>query len=220
MRRDETLNAACASIPYNSPRPLFTTHPVFYHRVRHHQPSKGIKGVAAYTHHADMLGARDSAQYAAIQDALVFLASPAALDVGAVLEQLLALGGVNLKTMEMLSNAHAGRWASVRVAGWGPGTVACLVIGVMALHRCSRPTSPPNPTLPKQRPLPPRFGVPTPTEVPLTVRPGPCILITGHDMSDLELLLKATEGKGVNGARRIGWLVGWLVGVRWGGLSS
>jgi hypothetical protein len=58
-----------------------------------------------------MLGARDPTQYAAIQDAIVFLASPESKDVGAVLEQLLKLGGVNLKTMQMLSEAHASRCA-------------------------------------------------------------------------------------------------------------
>jgi hypothetical protein len=43
-----------------------------------------------------------------------------------------------------------------------------------------------------------RFGVPEPTRVTLTVRPGPCILVSGHDMHDLEAVLKATEGSGVN----------------------
>jgi hydroxylamine reductase (hybrid-cluster protein) len=41
--------------------------------------------------------------------------------------------------------------------------------------------------------------VPEPTQVTLAARPGPCILITGHDMNDMEALLKATEGKGING---------------------
>ena len=44
--------------------------------------------------------------------------------------------------------------------------------------------------------------MPEPTQVPLSVRPGPCILITGHDMNDMEALLKATEGKGINGEGR------------------
>jgi hypothetical protein len=61
-----------------------------------------------------MLGARDPKQYADIQEAMVFLASPAAKDVGAVLEQLLKLGGTNLKTMQMLSEAHASRWGRRR----------------------------------------------------------------------------------------------------------
>ena len=42
------------------------------------------------------------------------------------------------------------------------------------------------------------YGTPTPTTVPLTVEKGPFIIVTGHDLKDLELLLKQTDGKGVN----------------------
>jgi hypothetical protein len=35
--------------------------------------------------------------------------------------------------------------------------------------------------------------------VTLSVRPGPCILVSGHDMADMDALLQATEGKGING---------------------
>ena len=42
------------------------------------------------------------------------------------------------------------------------------------------------------------YGNPVPTTVPLTVEEGPFIVITGHDLKDLELLLKQTEGKGIN----------------------
>ncbi len=42
------------------------------------------------------------------------------------------------------------------------------------------------------------YGHPTPTEVPLGAKAGKAILITGHDLRDLELLLKQTEGKGIN----------------------
>ena len=37
-----------------------------------------------------------------------------------------------------------------------------------------------------------------PVSVPLVVERGPFIVVTGHDLKDLELLLKQTEGKGVN----------------------
>jgi hypothetical protein len=43
-----------------------------------------------------------------------------------------------------------------------------------------------------------RFGVPTPTELSFVPRPGKCILISGHDLVDLEIILKATEGTGIN----------------------
>jgi hydroxylamine reductase len=42
------------------------------------------------------------------------------------------------------------------------------------------------------------YGNTVPTEVPLTIEKGPFIVITGHDLKDLEILLKATEGRGVN----------------------
>ena len=42
------------------------------------------------------------------------------------------------------------------------------------------------------------YGHPVPTTVPLTVEKGPFIVITGHDLRDLQLLLEQTEGKGIN----------------------
>lgn len=42
------------------------------------------------------------------------------------------------------------------------------------------------------------YGHPVPTEVPLGAKAGKAILISGHDLRDLELLLKQTEGKGIN----------------------
>ncbi len=42
------------------------------------------------------------------------------------------------------------------------------------------------------------LGVPTPTEVPLTVEKGPFIVISGHDLYDLKRLLEQTENKGIN----------------------
>ena len=42
------------------------------------------------------------------------------------------------------------------------------------------------------------YGHPEPTQVNLGVRPGPAILISGHDLRDLDELLQQTQGKGVN----------------------
>ena len=42
------------------------------------------------------------------------------------------------------------------------------------------------------------YGTPSPTKVSLIVEKGPFIVITGHDLKDLELLLRQTEGKGIN----------------------
>jgi hydroxylamine reductase len=41
------------------------------------------------------------------------------------------------------------------------------------------------------------YGDPMPTNVPLGHRRGKAILISGHDLKDLELLLQQTEGKGI-----------------------
>lgn len=42
------------------------------------------------------------------------------------------------------------------------------------------------------------FGDPEPTQVKMSATEGKCILISGHDMQDMEALLKQTEGTGVN----------------------
>ena len=42
------------------------------------------------------------------------------------------------------------------------------------------------------------YGTPVPTTVTMTVEKGPFIVVTGHDLKDLQLLLEQTEGKGVN----------------------
>ena len=42
------------------------------------------------------------------------------------------------------------------------------------------------------------YGHPIPTKVPLGTKKGKAILVSGHDLRDLELLLKQTEGKGIN----------------------
>ena len=42
------------------------------------------------------------------------------------------------------------------------------------------------------------YGHPTPTAVPIGHRKGKAILVSGHDLRDLETLLKQTEGKGID----------------------
>ncbi|WIA21344.1 hypothetical protein OEZ85_000570 [Tetradesmus obliquus] len=111
----------------------------------------GLKGMAAYTHHAEALGSTDPAAYGFVNEAYAFLGSPASKDPAAVLGMCMKLGGANFGVMKMLSEGHARR-----------------------------------------------FGTPTPTPVSLDPIEGKCILITGHDMHDLETLLQQTEGKGIN----------------------
>lgn len=43
-----------------------------------------------------------------------------------------------------------------------------------------------------------RFGHPQPAAISTGLKEGPAIIISGHDLLDLEALLKQTEGKGVN----------------------
>ena len=42
------------------------------------------------------------------------------------------------------------------------------------------------------------FGIPEPTKVDIGVKPGPGILVSGHDLLDLYELLEQTKGKGIN----------------------
>jgi len=42
------------------------------------------------------------------------------------------------------------------------------------------------------------YGTPVPTKVPLTIEKGPFIVISGHDLKDLQLLLEQTKDKGIN----------------------
>jgi hydroxylamine reductase len=41
------------------------------------------------------------------------------------------------------------------------------------------------------------YGHPVPTKVPLGAKKGKAILVSGHDLKDMEALLKQTEGKGI-----------------------
>ncbi len=110
----------------------------------------GLRGLAAYTDHAAILGQQDEAVYSYMHEALAALTRK---DLG--LEELvgvaLKVGEVNLKAMELLDTGNTDT-----------------------------------------------YGHPTPTEVPLGQKTGKAILITGHDLKDLDMLLKQTEGKGIN----------------------
>lgn len=111
----------------------------------------GLKGMAAYAHHARRLGKTDEAVSAFIEEALFATVTNVNFDLGAMLELVLECGKVNLRVMQLLNDGHVER-----------------------------------------------FGQPEPTPVFEGWRPGPGILVTGHDMVDLEDLLQQTEGKGIN----------------------
>ncbi|AWK52679.1 hydroxylamine reductase [Clostridium beijerinckii] len=42
------------------------------------------------------------------------------------------------------------------------------------------------------------YNSPSPTKVNVSIKKGPFIIVSGHDLKDLEMLLKQTEGKGIN----------------------
>jgi len=109
----------------------------------------GIKGVAAYAYHAQVLGQEDEKVYDFLYEAL---AAPFNTSLGANEWVGLALktGEINLRAMELLDAGNTGT-----------------------------------------------FGHPVPTKVPLGVKKGKAILVSGHELKDLEQLLKQTDGKGI-----------------------
>jgi len=110
----------------------------------------GLKGMAAYADHAQILGKEDDSVYAFFHQALNFLTRPKPT-VDELLGMVLQCGQVNLRVMELLDAANTGA-----------------------------------------------YGNPVPTEVRITPVKGKAILVSGHDLKDLEELLKQTEGKGIN----------------------
>ncbi|AQR93760.1 hydroxylamine reductase [Clostridium saccharoperbutylacetonicum] len=42
------------------------------------------------------------------------------------------------------------------------------------------------------------YSSPTPTKVNVNIKKGPFIIVSGHDLKDLDMLLQQTEGKGIN----------------------
>lgn len=43
-----------------------------------------------------------------------------------------------------------------------------------------------------------KYNSPTPTKVNVNIKKGPFIIVSGHDLRDLEMLLEQTKGKGIN----------------------
>lgn len=110
----------------------------------------GLKGVAAYAHHAYVLGKSDLE----VNNFFYKVLSAAAVDdkdLNFWVNMSLELGRVNFRCMELLSEANSGT-----------------------------------------------YGTPTPTNVVITKKKGPVIVVSGHDLKDLKELLEQTEGKGIN----------------------
>jgi len=71
----------------------------------------GSKGVAAYAHHALMLGQEDDEVYAGLEEALDLLANDPS-DINTLVAQALALGHLNLKVMGMLDAGNTGNFGT------------------------------------------------------------------------------------------------------------
>ncbi|HKM59963.1 MAG TPA: hydroxylamine reductase [Candidatus Bathyarchaeia archaeon] len=110
----------------------------------------GLKGVAAYTFHAALLGKKDDKVFDFINQGL---AAPldTALGVNDFVTLVFKCGEINVRAMELLD---AGNTET--------------------------------------------YGHPTPTKVPLGHKKGKAILVSGHDLIDLEAILKQSEGKGIS----------------------
>ncbi len=108
-----------------------------------------IRGIAAYAHHAQILGKEDDAVYGFFHHALTEIAG-SKLPLGEWLAMVMKCGEINLKAMELLDAGNAGT-----------------------------------------------YGAPIPTKVPLGHRKGKAILVSGHDLADLEKILKQSDGKGI-----------------------
>jgi hydroxylamine reductase len=109
----------------------------------------GIKGIAAYADHAQILGREDDAIPAFIHEGMAAMVRKD-LGLNDWLALVLKCGEVNLRTMELLDAANTGT-----------------------------------------------YGHPVPTKVPLGAKKGHAILVSGHDLKDLEEVLKQSAGKGI-----------------------
>jgi len=84
----------------------------------------GLKGIAAYAYHANELGVRDDEVNAFMHEALFATLTNVDFDLNRHLELVLKCGRMNLKTMEMLNNAHVARFGSPTPATVPSGTKA------------------------------------------------------------------------------------------------
>ncbi|HOR00592.1 MAG TPA: hydroxylamine reductase [Anaerolineae bacterium] len=110
----------------------------------------GLKGLAAYADHAEILGHHEEDLLAYMQDALAMIAGDAGT-VDELLAMALRCGEMGVRAMALLDQANTST-----------------------------------------------YGQPSPTQVSLEVRQGPAILISGHDLRDLEELLQQTADSGIN----------------------
>jgi len=109
----------------------------------------GLKGVAAYADHAQILGREDDSVYAFMHEALAAM-TRTDLKLEDWVGLAMKCGEINFRVMELLDSANTGS-----------------------------------------------YGHPVPVKVPLGAKKGKAILVSGHDLKDMEDILKQTEGKGI-----------------------
>lgn len=84
----------------------------------------GIKGMAAYAHHARRLGKSDEAVSAFIEEGLFSTVTNVNFDVDSMLELVLRCGEMNLRTMELLDQAHTATFGAPTITEVYEGTKA------------------------------------------------------------------------------------------------
>ena len=84
----------------------------------------GLKGMAAYAHHARRLGKVDEAVDAFVEEALFATVTNVNFDVPSLLEMVLECGRKNLRVMEMLDEGHVERFGAPSPATMREGTQA------------------------------------------------------------------------------------------------
>jgi hydroxylamine reductase len=84
----------------------------------------GLKGMAAYAHHARRLGKFDEAVSAFIEEALFATMTNVNFDVPTLLEMVLECGTQNLRVMQMLNDAHVENFGKPEPATVKEGTQA------------------------------------------------------------------------------------------------
>lgn len=84
----------------------------------------GLKGMAAYAHHARRLGKSDEGVNAFMEEALFATMTNVNFDVPSILEMVLECGKQNLRVMEMLDEAHVEHFGQPEVKEVWCGTKA------------------------------------------------------------------------------------------------
>lgn len=90
----------------------------------------GLKGIAAYAFHSNELGKTDPQVNAFIHEAMFSTLTNVEFDLNRYFELVLKAGQMNLKTMEMLNNAHVEKFGQPEPAQVFAGTKAGLGIAV------------------------------------------------------------------------------------------